>query len=220
MRRGEKKQNAAEPKGETIGDLMANEVYVGESDNDVDMFGEVLLCKDDSTGVADGPGENPLQEIRDALRSEVGNYVATCRRSSATKCALFPFRRFARACRLTEHCAQYRISSNRRCASGTTQLRVCLALYDNDSSCATAEGNISAPLSKYIRRSAAVMRAQMLRSIPDMEKDLSLSNMVDRHVRIVQYAEGPAFRLTDYVEAKKAHVQKTRIWLLFGRFLQ
>ena len=143
MRRGEKKnQNAAEPKEEKTGDLMAKEVYVGESDNDVDMFGEVLLRNDDPSGAANGARENPLQKIRDALRSDVKNYVAICRRSSAKKCALCPSRRFARACRLTEHCAQYHISSNSWCASGAKKLRVCLALYDNDSSCASDEGNI------------------------------------------------------------------------------
>ena len=179
---------------------MANEVYVGESDDDVDMFGEVLLRKDETSAVASDKGENPLQKIRDVLRLEVGNYVAICRRSSATKCAPCPFRRFARACRLMDHCTQYHISSNSWCASGAKQLRVCLAVYDNDSSCASDEGNIFAPLPNYIRRSATVMRAQILRSSPDMEKDLSLSNMIDRHVRIVQYADGPSFRLMDYVE--------------------
>ena len=39
---------------------MANEVYVGDSDDDVDMFGEALLCKDETSAVpADAWGGTP-----------------------------------------------------------------------------------------------------------------------------------------------------------------
>ena len=91
---------------------------------------------------------------------------------------------------------------NRWCASGATQLRVILSLYDNDGSCAASAGAIFAPLPNYIRRSSTVMRAQIPRSSPDMEKELSLSNMVGREARIDRYAEGPSFRLMDYIEEK------------------
>ena len=107
-----------------------------------------------------------------------------------------PFRSFSRTCRLVEHCEKYHTDANNWCASGTKQLRVCFALYDNDMGASTSKYSHS---TNYLRRSAAIIRSQVLRSSPDLEFELSHVNLIDREIRMVHYADGPSFRATDYL---------------------
>ena len=72
----------------------------------------------------------PFQTFTELLSSEVSNYldggISSCR------CALCPFREFSRPCRVRQHVETYHCIRNNWCASGRKQMKVCIALYDND----------------------------------------------------------------------------------------
>ena len=83
-------------------------------------------------------------------------------------------------------------------AAGRKQLRVCIALYNNDSF-AAPPGDLFAPLPNYLRRSAVITRGQILTNPPDKGDELAPNNSIDREIRPIPNADGPEFRHIEFV---------------------
>ena len=109
-----------------------------------------------------------------------------------------PFREPQGPCRVRNHILNYRVRRNIWCASGRKQLRVCIALFDNDSF-ANPVGTPFNPQPNYLRRSADLIREQVLFDSPGACGEMASTNMIDKKVRMVQYADCPEFRHVDYI---------------------
>ncbi len=101
--------------------------------------------------------------------------------SSKHRCPLCPFRAFRERGQVKAHVCKYHKEAARHCPSGTKQLRIAVALYDNDTFCGL-------PLvASYLSRSAAILREQL-------KPALSCTKMaVDKDIRMVLRHDGPVF---------------------------
>ena len=78
-----------------------------------------------------GGGEiTPFMALADLLDREVSNYLAGG--VTSCRCILCPLREFSRPCRVRMHVERYHARRGRWCASGKKQMKLCVALYDND----------------------------------------------------------------------------------------
>ncbi len=100
---------------------------------------------------------------------------------SSFRCPFCPFRKFSRGCRVMEHIRKYHQKKRQFCCSGTKQLRVVQALFDDDQ----LKGLATKP--RYLRRSAAVLR----NSLGSMNHAV---NHLDRAVRLVLTEKGPVYK--------------------------
>ena len=96
-------------------------------------------------------------------------------------CKLCPARSFPRADRLQHHLRAYHVEKRQYCCSGTKQLRIIQALFDNDqvSNRACKPG--------YLQRSARLLRT----CAPGLDPQ---ENSVDKHIRLVLTEKGPVFK--------------------------
>ena len=166
----------------------------GESPMSKDLNTAVVAEKQD--GDDDDDVYSPSDILCDLLEAEVSTYVESLQRDR--RCMLCPFRAFQAPNRVRNHISKYHVASNIWCASGRKQLRVCIALYNNDSFI-TPPGDQFDPQPYYLRRSAEIMRDQILTNSPGMEDELAASNSIDREIRLIQNAEGPEFRHVDFM---------------------
>ena len=72
----------------------------------------------------------PSMAFAELLDKEVSNYLAGG--VTSCRCALCPFREFSRPCRVRLHVERYHSRRDKWCASGKKQMKLCVALYDND----------------------------------------------------------------------------------------
>ena len=162
-------------------------VLVDENDDNQSEYQE---------SVADQLEETVHDAMRKLLKAECAMYIRKVGKDC--KCALCPFRSFTRPCRLQEHLEKYHTEEYNWCASGKKQLRACCALYDNDNMEADDDA-VFAPSPNYLRRSANIIRADIILGEPGAEYCFASTNLIDRDIRLVQYADGPSFRTLNYV---------------------
>ena len=125
--------------------------------------------------------EEPVITVGDVLLSKMRAEVTWARGAAGLKrCPLCPFRKFNRAARLLHHINTYHTEQRQYLCSGTKQLKVVCALFDNDQ-IASQKG------SRYMSRSAEILRATVS---PPLASD---SNGIDRHIRLVFAGAGPQF---------------------------
>ena len=151
-------------------------------------------------GEAEDEDISPSDELAQLMMQEVATYRKGVKRGR--RCMLCPFREFQGPCRVRNHILNYHVRRNTWCASGRKQLRVCIALFDNDSF-ATPVGDAFNPQPNYLRRSAALIREQVLTASPGASGEMASINMIDKMVRLVQYAEGPEFRHVDFIRRER-----------------
>ena len=113
-----------------------------------------------------------------------------------------PFRDPQGACRVKNHLLNYHVRRNIWCASGRKQLRVCIALFSNDSFAAPV-GVAFNPQPNYLGRSADLIRGQVLADSPGAYEEMARIDMIDRKVRLIQYAGGPEFRHVDFIRRER-----------------
>ena len=157
--------------------------------------------REDSVGDAGSPhGEEekctPSGDLSKLLNLEAEQYRRIMKKQRDHRCALCPFREFPRPCKVLAHVSNYHVASNNWVASGRKQLRVCIALYDNDVLC---EGDDFTPMPNYLRRSADIIRGQISKNSPEAVVDLGANNLIDRDIRLIQFAFGPEFRHVGYI---------------------
>ncbi|CAE6926624.1 ABCB1 [Symbiodinium sp. CCMP2592] len=132
-------------------------------------------CQDQMSGSEDEcpvPGESATHSDENVVQE------AVAKEAKGKKCILCPFPTFNRACRVRKHIATHHTERKQYICSGTKQLKVACALFDNDQ-IALREG------SNYLQRSADLKWV-----VPALSAS---SNEVDRHVRLVLTERGPVY---------------------------
>ena len=135
---------------------------------------------DDEGGDPEEELDESLVQVSDTLlRSmelEVSRQLNTT--SSAKKCPFCPFRTFQKNSRVQSHVRRYHTVGRQFVCSGTKQLKIVAALFDDDQ----ISGN---PGGKYLERSACILSKNIV-------PGLSVSqNEIDRYIRLVLTADGP-----------------------------
>ena len=158
----------------------------------------------------DGPEEEvrPGAQLMQALEKEVATTLSIlrpgqlCDGSKIRRCPLCPFRSFDRKQlgRLKDHVSKHHTKRKQFCPSGTKQLKLVLALYDNDQLCAR-----KGPPS-YLARTAAIMRDTVKPMLP------ATKLVIDKGIRLVLTQNGPEYR---HVEEKGACGGLRRVRNLF-----
>ncbi|CAJ1402799.1 unnamed protein product [Effrenium voratum] len=100
------------------------------------------------------------------------------------RCPLCPFRAFAKLTRVSQHIAKYHTVKVQFCPSGTKQVKLLLALYDED--CMRGKDG-----QNYLQRSSDTLRQTVAPSL------LSSRTDIDKFIRIVFTAAGPVYRNLD-----------------------
>ena len=146
-------------------------------------------------GESDGlEGEvRPGSQLMQALEKEVAETRGSLRPGQlrgcglARSCPLCPFRSFGfkQLGRLQDHMAKHHTQQKQFCPSGTKQLKLVLALYDNDQLCGR-QGAAS-----YLARSAAILRTTVKPPIP------ATILRIDKIIRLVLTEHGPEYRHAD-----------------------
>ena len=150
-------------------------------------------------------GDSPLDSIEKLLMLEVRKYARAIK--SGRRCILCPFRSFSAPYRLREHVQLYHTKESNWSASGRKQLGICVALYDFDQ---LSKNKIPPDGVMYPQRSAAIIREDIEKvGLSASEEDeLSRSNLVDRYIRLAQYADGPRiFRSAD-LQNRRVHIRR------------
>ena len=106
------------------------------------------------------------------------------------RCMICPPRETQRPCRVKSHLLNYHVGRTIWRASGRERLRRCNALSGNDSFDAHV-GGVFIPQPNYLRRSAEIIRAHVLTDSPDSAVEMAPSNLIDRQIRLIQYAGCP-----------------------------
>ena len=179
--------------GDAPGQEAADVLLELQAGSDV-LGGADLLCE--CEGLADGsddegmPGEHfdeAIVRVGDDLlkllaeeRSEALNGDKTVRQGKSYRCPLC-LRKFARPRRVKDHVQKYHAAQRQFCCSGTKQIRVIHALFDEDQL-----RNLQ-PRPTYLRRSASLLRASV------GEEDGSV-NSLDRNLRLVMTNKGPSYK--------------------------
>ena len=101
-------------------------------------------------------------EFEHLIKAEVANNTGHLRIGVKFFCRWCPFRHFQSPGRVQVHQMQYHTKEKRYTPSGTQQLAVASALYDND---IFANGH---PSGNYLQRSATIMRTQVEEMLPNV----------------------------------------------------
>ena len=136
---------------------------------------------------------NPNERLRQLLNQEVEEYLRYAGKSA--RCELCPFREFYRPCRVKGRVCNYHTEESSWCATGSNQLRVCIALYDNDM---MSSKKIASSSPNYLKRSALIIRDGVLLHSPVVEEALSPSNLIGRDIRVIHFRRGPELRHIDF----------------------
>lgn len=126
-------------------------------------------------------GARPMKSVRPHVgKTPSSQSVAQIlTEDGSCRCPLCPWRTFDRPSRVVHHLRTYHTKKNRYCASGTKQLRVALAMWDQDH---YRDGQARKGL---LQRSAMYLRSNVLPAV-----DPSITS-IDRHLRLVLRADGP-----------------------------
>ena len=154
---------------------------------------EGLLENSDDEGMAGSHVDESIAQVGEELlallaeeRGEVLDSTETVHEGSMHRCPFCPFRQFPRPSRVMEHVQKYHTTKRQFCCSGTKQVRVIQALFDDDQL-----RNIQ-PSARYLRRSAAVLRTSI------GNEDGSI-NHLDRRLRLVLTEKGPVYKSLQHV---------------------
>ncbi len=172
---------------------------------------EAVLCEGEA-GMEDSDDEGvagadcPESEVRigDTLlallaeeRSKALQQEDCIRDGSSFRCPFCPFRKFSRGCRVMEHVRKYHQKKRQFCCSGTKQMRVVQALFDDDQ----LKGSATKP--RYLRRSAAILR----NSLGSMNHTV---NHLDRAMRLVLTEKGPVYKPASAVTTEGSPYRQAR----------
>lgn len=102
-------------------------------------------------------------------------------------CPLCPFRRFERRARLVHHLRAHHTASRQFVCSGTKQVRVVAALFDDDSLTGRSVQN------RLLQRSAEILRRSVTPALSGRH------NFIDKQIRLCLEGDGPHYRSYDAV---------------------
>ena len=154
------------------------------------------LADADSADAPESPsgdeGETAVRtELFDCLEKEVKSYAAGVkllrpkRDSEGVQlklaCSLCPFRSFSTEVLLAAHVTKYHIRKTRFVASGTKQLNVVCALFDNDRLLRAPTGNL-------LKRSATILRETVSPAVHRGQ------NAIDKDIVLVLDDDGPSYQ--------------------------
>ena len=154
------------------------------------------LADADSADAPESPsgdeGETAVRtELFDCLEKEVKSYAAGVKllrpkRDSEgvqlkLSCGLCPFRSFSTEVLLAAHVTKYHIRKTRFVASGTKQLNVVCALFDNDRLLRAPTGNL-------LKRSATILRETVSPAVHRGQ------NAIDKDIVLVLDDDGPSYQ--------------------------
>ena len=141
------------------------------------------------------PADEAIVVVGDKLLALLKSEVAATKRltkfSPVDRCPLCPFRRFphrfagASATRVRQHMTTYHVPSTQFCCSGTKQLKVVIALYDNDILMRQVP-------CKLLSRSAEIVRNTVF---PEIQSNIMI---IDKLLRVVFDHDGIKFVNADY----------------------
>ncbi|CAE7208891.1 unnamed protein product, partial [Symbiodinium natans] len=156
----------------------------------------------DSQAGASGAGSEATEadvqvgmHLRELLKDEVKNLIAKVQQNKGSSfgsqvCPLCPWRRFDKRSYLLTHLTKHHSESKRFVASGTKQLRIIAAMYDDDAARKAVHGN-------YIQRAAELLRCQVKPGCS------SKRNIIDKEIRMCLSAKGPYFMSLSKIKAAK-----------------
>ena len=147
-----------------------------DCDSADDFFGNVEDDDDESiVNVGDELMRLMQQEVDDAIEM-----ISSCQRrklSSVFACSLCPFRQFGRKAALLDHLRVHKSPGHQCVCSGTKQLKIALALYDNDQ----LSGRTSCA---YIRRSAEELQRTVIPSLDINHNNIDKTTRTPRNYKI------------------------------------
>ena len=148
-----------------------------EDMNDTERLDVNMTDKDDESAVVVG------DKLLALLKSEVEEASQLRSYSPSAKCPLCPWRSFPHTKktvstdRVRAHIVKYHVASNQYCCSGTKQMKIAVALYDNDVLMGQAP-------CKLLERSAELLQASVQPGLA------SSRNEVDKNIRLVLDSSG------------------------------
>ena len=135
-------------------------------------------CSEDECDVqTEGDNEERVVKVGNSLLASLASEVNTFEQSKSSRC---PFRSFQYPARVAKHVQRYHTASKQYTCSGTKQLKIICALFDNDQIARRRKGN-------YLSRSAGLLRSSVQ---PPLSEKL---NEIDRSIRLVLTGKGPEF---------------------------
>ena len=141
--------------------------------------------------------DNVLQTLQKEVEQVLQSPMTTTERSDGKRrCPFCPFRGFKQVKQLRVHLAKHHTKKTQFVASGTKQVKVIMALYDD---AASSQSDCSALL----RRSAQIMRRTVVPPLPANVNDM------DRRIRLVYDASGPTFMNLTAI-GSSVHVRRAR----------
>ncbi len=165
----------------------------------VECSGAIDEAGPDTFDEVDEGTVNPGDALLILLGNEVSEFSRDLRKDrpktkrSNFSCSLCPFRDFKTKRRLQAHVKNYHDRRHQYTCSGTKQLKIITALYDDDC--------ISAITKKasYLARSAALLRNVVKPPVPGNV------NIIDKHLRLVLSADGPTYANVRRVQISHVH---------------
>ena len=144
-----------------------------------------VVTRDEDAEPVVTAGDKLLRELRIEVQA-----AAASSEKKRRSCPLCPFRCFQDPSRVRQHIVSYRVERKQFVCSGTKQLKLCCALFDNDQ----LHGNIKG---SYLKRSAAILQTTVQLPLP------TTVNEIDRDIRLVLTGNGPEYwRLATVQESK------------------
>jgi hypothetical protein len=116
-----------------------------------------------------------VQQLQDKLKNDAGKTFPS------QVCPLCPWRRFEKRCHLATHVAKHHTAQKRYVASGTKQVRILVAIREDD----VVRGQ--SDRSDYLARSAALLRKQVKPPVP------ANVNAIDKHIRLCMIGSSPQY---------------------------
>ena len=135
------------------------------------------------------------QHLRDLLEQEVKDATRRLEQQKGQSfgsqvCPLCPWRRFDKRSYLFTHITKHHSVGKRFVASGTKQLRIIAAMYDDDAARQASHGN-------YISRSAELLRSHVRPGVS------SKKNVIDKDIRLCLTTKGPSFMSMQKIKQAK-----------------
>ena len=135
------------------------------------------------------------QHLRDLLEQEVKDATRRLEQQKGQSfgsqvCPLCPWRRFEKRSYLFTHITKHHSVGKRFVASGTKQLRIIAAMYDDDAARQASHGN-------YISRSAELLRSHVRPGVS------SKKNVIDKDIRLCLTTKGPSFMSMQKIKQAK-----------------
>ena len=185
------------------GDAASDVEIISADSEGEDEGGDVLSAL---TALTDDAQVTVEQELLAALEQEVAGDVRASKQKRLKadahgwyRCPACPFRAFPRMERVGEHLQKYHTPKNHFVCSGTKQLRILLSIHDTDMI-------LQRPRGRYLRRSADLLRKSVQPALARSK------NSVDKNVRLLLRADGPALVNASSVKAMGLARRVGKIW--------